>query len=437
MPARKRKILVPIFFRGHLGRLRSVLSGIRDDPRLDIQIMAASPQPYGSLFSALRHSEPYRWRAALPWYFKAKFISLASIFHPRILLQYDPLVRHITHEGFPIHSRVPFFLDGGTTATMAKSVGIGIVAIVDELSRLKPDIVLVNGDRFEMMAVVLAAAYLNIQIAHHEGGDVSGTIDESVRHAITKFAHIHLTATERSRARVLQMGEDPQFVFTVGSPAMDALKRIDFSRREQTLPGIDQDLPYLLVLVHPVTTEGDKENRRTAESILEALERLKMPAAIIAGNSDAYSHIVGPLIAEWKDRKKPEYAVVTKLLRPDRYARLLAGAACAIGNSSSFIREGAYLGTPSVLVGSRQRGRECGQNVVEVSADPDTIEQAVREQIAHGRYPSDSMFGDGEAGKKIIEILATAEPPIQKAFYDIDLLIKHFRNQDARRISPQ
>lgn len=419
MDVRKKKILVPIFFRGHLGRLRSVLRGIRSDPRLQLQIMVASPQPYGSFFSTLRHSEPYHWRAALPWYVKAKIISLASIVHPRILIAYDPLFRHVTREGFSIDSRVPFFLDGGTSTTMAKSVGIGIVRIVDELSRLKPDIVLVNGDRFEMMAVVIAAAYLNIAIAHHEGGDVSGTIDESVRHAITKFAHIHLTATEQSRARVLQMGENPRSVFSVGSPTIDALKQIDFTQREGVLPGIDSGRPYLLVMAHPVTTEGDGENRRTVQSILEVLERLKMPTVVVAGNSDAYSRIVGPMIAEWKERTRPRYAALTKLLRPDRFARLLAGAACAIGNSSSFIREGAYLGTPAVLVGSRQRGRERGKNVVEVVADADAIAHAVERQIAHGPYPSDAMFGDGAAGARIVEILATAEPLIQKKFHDL------------------
>lgn len=420
MSERKKKILVPIFFRGHLGRLRSVLAGIRDDPRLELQIMVATSQAYGSFLTHIRHSEPRHWGVALRWYIKARALGMMSIFYPEILARYDPLIRHITHEGFVIDSRVPFFLDGGTSATMAKSVGIGMVRITDELLRLKPDAVLINGDRFEMMAVAVAATYLNIPIAHHEGGDVSGTIDESVRHAITKFSHIHLTATERSKARVLQMGEDPRFVFTVGSPTIDALKQIDFTKRERILPGIDPERPYLLVLAHPVTTEGDAENRRAIESILRVLERLQMPVALIAGNSDAYSRIVGPAIAEWKERRNPAYATVTKLLRPDRFARILAGAACAVGNSSSFIREGAYLGTPAVLVGSRQRGRECGKNIMEVPADPDAIERAVLEQLAHGRYQSDSMFGDGDAGKKIIEILATAEPPIQKTFHDLN-----------------
>ncbi len=415
----KKKILVPIFFRGHLGRLRSVLRGIGEDPRMELQIMVATSQAHGSFFTNIRHSEPRDWGVALRWYIKARALGFASVFDPQILSRYDSLVRYVTNEGFQIHSRVPFFLDGGTSSTMAKSVGIGMVRITDELLRLRPDIVLINGDRFEMMAVAIAATYLNIPIAHHEGGDVSGSIDESVRHAITKFSHVHLTATERSRGRVLQMGENPRFVFCVGSPTIDALKAIDFQKREQILPGINPDQPYLLVLVHPVTTEGDEQNRHAVMSILEVVERLQMPVALIAGNSDAYSRIVGPMIVAWKDRKHPAYAAVTKLLRPDRFARLLSGAACAIGNSSSFIREGAYLGTPAVLVGSRQRGRECGKNVREVAADPDVIEFAVREQLAHGRYPSDLMFGDGNAGKRIIEILATAEPPIQKTFHDV------------------
>lgn len=418
MADRKKKILVPIFFRGHLGRLRSVLTGIQADPRLELQVMVALPQAFGSLITHIRHSDPRSWRHALPWYVRARIAGMVARFRPSVLERFDALVRHVRAEGFPIHSYIPFILDGGTSETMAKSVGIGIIRMTDELRRLRPDMILVNGDRFEMMAVTLAAAYLNIPIAHHEGGDVSGTIDESIRHAITKLSHVHLSATERSRGRILHMGEDPRFVFTTGSPTIDALKRIDFSTRQEILPGINPDVPYLVVMVHPVTTEGDAENRRTVTSILEVVERLTMPTAIIAGNSDAYSRIVGPLLAEWKEKNQPSYVVLAKLLRPDRFVRLLAGAACAVGNSSSFIREGAYLGTPAVIVGSRQQGRECGKNIKEVSADPDAIERAVWEQIAHGTYPSDAMFGDGQAGKRIVEILATVNPPLQKRFYE-------------------
>lgn len=408
---KNKKILVPIFFRGHLARLRSVFRAIERHPALELQIMAASRAAYGSFLANFRHSEPRSWRKALPWYIKAIGAN-------------DVLEKKVLAEGFPVHARVPLFLDGGTSATMAKSVGIGMVRIIDELQRLKPDIVFVNADRFEMMAVALAAAYLNIPIAHHEGGDISGTIDESVRHAITKFAHIHLTATEESKRRVLQMGENPRFVFNVGSPTIDAIKSLDLKISNDILPGFDWSRPYLLVMAHPVTTESDEENLKTVRSIIAVMERLQMPTVLIGGNSDAYSRIVGPAVAEWVERTHPHpshrsYLFATKLMQPDNYLRVLAHAACAVGNSSSFIREAAYLGTPAVLVGSRQQGRERGENAIEIEADAAKIEAAVRRQLAYGRYPQDSLFGDGTAGAKIAEILATANPPIQKKFHEL------------------
>lgn len=404
---KKRKILVPIFYRAHLARLRSIFLAIEKHPLLELQIMVGTRAAYGSFLANFRHSEPRSWFKALPWYIRAVGAS-------------DVLEKKVLQEGFPVHSRVPFFLDGGTPATMAKSVGIGMVRIIDELQRLKPDIVFVNADRFEMMVPTLAAAYLNIPIAHHEGGDVSGTIDESVRHAITKFAHIHLTATEESKRRVLQMGEDPRFVFTVGSPTIDAIKSLNLEISEGILSGFDLSRPYLLVMVHPVTTERDEENVKTVWSIMTVLERLQIPAVLIYGNSDAHSRIVNPAIAECLKKIRPNYFFSAKLMQPDNYLRVLANAACAVGNSSSFIREGAYFGTPSVLVGSRQQGRERGENVVEVEADAEKIEQAVLAQLKHGRYPSDSLFGNGNSGEKIAEILATIKPSIQKKFYDFD-----------------
>ncbi|MEK7541932.1 MAG: UDP-N-acetylglucosamine 2-epimerase [Patescibacteria group bacterium] len=428
---KRKKILVPIFFRGHLGRLRSVLSGIRDDPRLELQIMAATSQAYGSFFAHIRHSEPRSWRASLPWYVKARALGLAGTVFPQVFARYDPLTRHITREGFAIHSSVPFFFDGGTSGTMAKSVGIGIVRIADELKRLKPDMVLINGDRFEMMAAALAAAYLNVPIAHHEGGDVSGTIDESVRHAVTKLAHVHLAATETSRRRVIQMGEDPRFVFTVGSPAIDMLAGLDRASLAPALPDIDQTRPYLVVMVHPVTTGTHEENLRTIRSVIAVLERLRMQTVFIGGNSDAYSRTMAPVVAQWLAVSRPAAVVATKLLRPDRYYTILARAACAIGNSSSFIREGAYLGVPAVLVGDRQQGREHGENTMEVAADPDAIARAVEKQLAHGPYPSDARFGVGDSGKRIVEILKTVDPPIQKRFHEVSFVVPDSRGKQG------
>lgn len=417
---KKKKILVPIFFRGHLARLRSVFRAIERDPRLELQIMVASRAAYGSFFTNLYHSEPRSLARAIRWYMRARLATMGADLGVwgRGYSGRDALERKVIDAGFPVHARLPLFLDGGTSRAMAKSVGIGMTRIVDELRRLQPDVILVNGDRFEMMAATIAAAYLNIRIAHHEGGDVSGTIDESVRHAITKFAQVHLAATECSRARIVQMGEDPRFVFTVGSPTIDALKETDLESHEGFPPGIDPAKPYLLAMLHPVTTEGDRANRATVESVLTVLERLQMPTVLVWGNSDAYSRMVGPVVAEWIETRRPPFLYTTKLMHSNVYARLLARAACAVGNSSSFLREGAYLGTPAVIVGNRQQGRERAENAMEVEPDAAQIEAAISAQLTHGKYAGSMLFGDGKAGKQIAEILATVDPPIQKRFHN-------------------
>lgn len=414
---RKRKILVPIFYRAHLGRLRSVLSAIQRHPELELQVIVGTHAAHGSFFTNLYHSEPHSWHA-FPWYVRARMRSLAGAFRPSYASR-DPLSRKILEGGFAIHGRIPLFFDGGVPATMAKSVGFGMVRIIDELTRLKPDIVFIHADRFEMMAVALAAAYLNIPIAHNEAGDISGTIDESVRHAITKLAHIHFAATEQSRERVIQMGEDPRFVFTVGSPAIDALVHLDRVVPPGMVGAVNPAEPYILAMAHPVATESAGENARMMAGLITALERLAMPTVFIGGNSDSRSRATGPAFAAWTSQKRLPNLFATKWMHPDQYLRVLANASCAIGNSSSFIREGAYLGTPAVLVGSRQQGRERGENVVEVAADAEEITAAVRAQITHGRFASDARFGAGTAGMKIADILANANPPIQKKFYDL------------------
>lgn len=415
---KKKKILVPIFYRAHLGRLRSVLAAIQNHPDLELQIIVGTHAAHGSFFAHLYHSKPHS-RHALFWYVKARMNTLMGAFLPSFVVRHDALLRKVLEAGLPLHGRIPLFVDGGVPATMAKSVGFGMVRMIDELTRLKPDMIFIHADRFEMMAAALAAAYLNIPIAHNEAGDTSGTIDESVRHAITKFAHIHFAATEKSRRRVIQMGEDPRFVHTVGSPAIDALVDLDRTVPAGALGAVNPAAPYLVVLVHPVTTEDQEENIRTMENVMAAVEWLGMPAVLIGGNSDSGSRVTGRVFTEWVSKKRLPHLFATKWMRPDQYVRVLAGAACAIGNSSSFIREGAYFGTPAVLVGSRQFHRERGENAIEVGVGADEIVDAVRAQIARGRYPSDLRFGNGDAGVRTADILAKDDPPIQKRFYDL------------------
>lgn len=411
----KKKILVPLLYRAHLGRLRPVLRAIQNHPRLTLQVAVGTQAAYGSFFTNLRHAEPRSWRAGLPWYVRSRVSALL----PHFSLSRDSLSRKVAEAGFPIDASVPLFVEGGTPRTMAKSMGLGVIRFTDACLRLKPDMMLIHADRFEMMAIALAAVCLNIPIAHNEAGDVSGTIDESIRHAITKFAHMHFAATEESRRRVVQMGEDPGFAFTVGSPAIDALMEMDLRPQELIFKEIDPLRPYLLIVVHPVTTESREQNETLLKSVLDAAAGLRMQAVFVGWNPDAHSRAFDPIVTAWMREVKPAGFHRIKWAHPDRYLRALAGAACVVGNSSSFIREAAYLGVPSVLVGSRQQGRERGENAIEVAPDGAAIERAVRQQIAHGAYPRDLRFGDGHAGEKIAEILARENPPIQKRFYDL------------------
>ena len=415
---KRKKILIPILNRAHYGRLRSVLKAVNDHPKLELMILVASPLAYSSFFLNLKHSRPALKGQALRWYLKARFLSWAGKLNPRFLINKDFLIKSILDDGFPIYSRVPFFIDGGSSVSMAKSVGFGLIKLADEFNRLKPDAVFVNADRFEMMAVALAAAYLNIPIAHNEAGDVSGTIDESVRHAITKLAQIHFTSTQASRDRVIQMGENPQTVFAVGSPAIDVVKNLDLDALPKILPpGFQIKDPYLLVVFHPVATESSQKNIALTENILKAVENMAMPAIFLGSNIDGGSKEVGLMVKKFLSKNLP-FVHFYKTLPPDDFYRFLAGASCALGNSSSFIREGAFFGAPAVIVGSRQQKRERGENIKEAGCKAQEIERAVKDQIAHGRFASSLIFGSGKAGEQIAQILAETNPPIQKTFFD-------------------
>jgi len=407
-----KKILVPIFNRAHYGRLRSVLRAVDSHPKLKLQVITATPAAYSGFFSNIIHSRPRSWRLALPWYVRAKLLSL----NPKNVRDNDLLTNMLLSDGFPVDAQVPFFLDGGVSDTMAKTVGFGIVRLVDELKKLQPDIVFVNADRFEMMALAIAASYLNIPVAHNEGGDVSGTIDESVRHAITKLAHLHFVATKESHKRVVQMGENPRDVFLVGSPTIDTIKELDIAT-SQDFAGIDTTRPYLLVLLHPVSTESREDNNKMARNLIRALGQIDMPVVFLGSNIDAGSHELGEAMREWA-RSRPDSVFFTKHLPPDSFYCALANAACAVGNSSSFIREGGYFGTPAVIVGSRQKGRERCGNVVEVGIEVEEIKEGIAKQLKRGRYQKDFRFGNGTTGQKIADLLAEIEPQIQKQFYD-------------------
>ncbi len=315
-------------------------------------------------------------------------------------------------------------IEGDSPSTMAKSTGMGLMDASMIFNNLKPDMLVVVGDRYEMMSVTLAAAYMNILIVHTMGGEVTGTIDESIRHAITKFSHIHFPANEDSRQRIIKMGEDEKYVFNVGCPRTDLVAEELQNDSHEILndlfktyggvgSGIDLSQQYLLVSQHSVTTEfGD--NREQIDETLKALDELKLPTIMLWPNSDAGGDDISRGIRVFREHKNPEWLHLFKNLPTHIYIHLMNTCSCLIGNSSSGVREGAFIGTPVVNIGTRQNKRLRTENVIQVGHNAAKIANAIRTQLKNGKYKSSDIYGDGTAGEKIANILVDCNPSIQK-----------------------
>jgi UDP-hydrolysing UDP-N-acetyl-D-glucosamine 2-epimerase len=315
-------------------------------------------------------------------------------------------------------------IEGENPVTMAKSTGLGIIESSSILNNLKPDVVIIIGDRFEMMSVTIAAAYMNIKIAHTMGGEVTGTIDESIRHAITKFSHIHFVSNEDSKNRVLKMGEMPETVFNVGCPRIDIVKKELLNNSDNITSnlfdehrGVGEILNltngFLLVSQHPVTTEFS-ESRTQIDETLNALNELQIPTIMLWPNIDAGSDEISKGIRSFREKYNPKWLHVFINLPISAYIHLMNTTLCLIGNSSSGLRDGAYIGTPVVNIGSRQNKRLRSNNVLQVDNDSKEIIKGIKLQIQKGKYLSSNIYGDGETGLKIAKILKTDDFSLQK-----------------------
>jgi UDP-hydrolysing UDP-N-acetyl-D-glucosamine 2-epimerase len=338
-----------------------------------------------------------------------------------LLDRYGTVAELIEGDGFEPAEKVFMLIEGETPSTMAKSTGLGLLELPTAFERLRPDIVITVGDRFETMATALAATYMNIPLAHTMGGEVSGNIDESIRHAVTKFAHVHFPASLGAGERIVKMGEDPQHVHVVGCPRMDLVAEVlvDGSDGLSDLFEVgvggrfSLDEPFLIVSQHPVTTEyGD--GKRQIQETLKAVQELDVPAIVLWPNADAGAEHIAAGIRQWREHNDDSRLHFFKNLQTSDYIKLMARTACLVGNSSSAIREGAFIGTPAVNVGRRQEGRDRGSNVVDVAYDREQIADAVRAQMANDRYPMEPIYGDGHAGERIAEILSTKPLTIHK-----------------------
>lgn len=373
-----RKICVSILSRANYGRAKSILRSIQLREDLELQVLVGGSANL------------------------ERFGNVADI---------------LNADGFEITESLNFAVEGNSTAAMVQTCGLGVIQIGAALKRLKPDVVVTIADRYETMATAIAAAYQNLLLAHVQGGEITGSIDESVRHAITKLAHIHFPATERSQKNVIQMGEDSRFVFNVGCPSIDSLKNLTGDiNHSLTLYGVGYEInweePYLLVIQHPVTTDYERASIHVEETIKAVIES-GMQTVWLWPNIDAGNDFISKCLRRLRETATNLPIRFIKNFPVDTYNYVLRNAACTVGNSSSFIREGSYLGTPGVIVGNRQNMREHADNVLFVQPICSEILKGIRHQFGR-RYQKSTLFGDGFAGEKIAKILSQELPDTQK-----------------------
>lgn len=370
---------------------------------------------------------------ARPSYSRIKTAVQAIHRHPDLELQlvvaasalldrYGTAVRVIEEDGLPITARVHMVLEGGHLGAMAKTAGIGLMELSTVFDNLQPDVVVSVADRFETMATAVAASYMNIPLAHVQGGEVTGSIDEKVRHAVTKLSDLHLVSCAPAAERVVRMGESPSTVHVTGCPSIDLAAEVACDPRLDFDPfakygGVGERLDlsdgYLVVMQHPVTTEHEEARAQTVET-LEAVDRIGLPVLWFWPNVDAGSDGTSNAIRHFRETRRPRQMHFFKNMVPTDFLKLLCNAKALVGNSSVGVRECGFLGVPVVNIGTRQAGRDRGPNVIDVAYERDAIGAAIEQHLANGLYASDPLYGDGKAGERIADVLATAPLAIEK-----------------------
>jgi UDP-hydrolysing UDP-N-acetyl-D-glucosamine 2-epimerase len=335
--------------------------------------------------------------------------------------QFGETVKEIEKDGFPIAARLECLLSSDTDVGMAKTLGVAVLALADLLGQMRPDLLLLIADRYEMLAPASVALTLRIPIAHIEGGEISeGAIDDAVRNALTKMSHIHFTSTEGARARVVAMGEEPWRVYRAGAPSLDHLRRsrlFDVQELEERLQ-VSLQRRTVVVAYHPVTIVRD--TTQEADSLFAALDNVDAQILFCYPNSDAGSHALMQRTRDFLATRSDARVYVN--LDAVTYWSLLRHAALLIGNSSSGIMEAASFGLPVVNVGFRQKGRERARNVLD--AEPETnailarIDEGMSSEFRASLAGMANPYGDGHAAEKIVQVLTST--PLSG-----ELLVKH------------
>ena len=374
----RRKICVVITARPSYARIKTALQAIKEHKELELQIVLVGSS---------------------------------------LLERYGNVSNVIESDGFEVIEKIYNVIEGEAPTSMAKTTGIAILELATTFYNIKPDIVVTIADRFETIATSIAASYQNIPLAHIQGGEVTGNIDEKVRHANTKLADIHLVASEDAEERVFKMGESRDSIFNTGCPSMDLAREVsensilDFNPLSK-YGGVGDSIKYkdgyIVVMQHPVTTELENAKEQILET-LKAIDLLGIPTFWFWPNVDAGSDGISSGIRQYRENNDIKNIHFFKNMDPADFLKLIKNSQCLIGNSSVGIRESAFLGVPVVNIGSRQNGRARGKNIIDCDYIQKDIVDSIKKHLLHGHYNAEFIYGDGFAGKKIANVFATCE----------------------------
>jgi UDP-hydrolysing UDP-N-acetyl-D-glucosamine 2-epimerase len=372
----RRKICVVVTARPSYSRIKTALQAIKEHPKLELQLVVAA--------SAL-------------------------------LDRYGSAVQYIEKDGFHIAAKVFNVLEGENLTAAAKTTGLGIMELSSVFENLRPDMVVTVADRFETISTAIAAAYMNIPLVHIQGGEVTGNIDEKVRHSITKLADYHFVASADAYERVIKLGENPSNVFNTGCPSIDLADKViqnpnlDFNPYEKYGGvGVCPDLSngYVVVMQHPVTNEYQDSRKHINETLI-AVKDLHLPVLWFWPNVDAGADGTSAGIRAFREKHLTHHIHFFKNMEGEDFLKLLFNSKCLVGNSSVGIRECAYLGVPVVNVGSRQNRRARGNNIIDVDYNSITIKGAIDSWLNSGKPKRSDVYGGGNAGEQIANLLAT------------------------------
>ncbi|MFB6139896.1 MAG: UDP-N-acetylglucosamine 2-epimerase [Halosimplex sp.] len=330
-----------------------------------------------------------------------------------MIRKYGSLSAILEDDGLEVSREMYNVLEGGNPVSSAKTTGLSMVEFTNVLNDIDPDAVITIADRYETMAVTLAACYQNIPVVHTQGGEITGSIDEKVRHATTKLSDYHMVSTERSVEVVNRLGESADRIYRTGCPSMDIADDIAEDGDEDYDPqdeysgvgeDVDVDEDYIVVQYHPVPTQYQSEYEKTWE-LIEAVDELDVQAFWFWPNMDAGTDKVSKAIREYRDNRDPQDIRFYINMRPTHYLTLVNNSAALVGNSSVGIRECSYLGQPAVNIGDRQQGRERAENVIDVPCETEPIVDAVETQLENGSYEGSTLYGEGDAAVEIVDAM--------------------------------